>query len=143
MTERAGDRLRAYIADRMADRGIKSVSELARRANVSRDTFQQWWRGRPPQRSTAELVARELGVTFADLIAAREGSSPGASDGSGLDALINALRELVAEMRLSRAQVDESTIALLRAIAAVLPSSQERRGTLDDSERGASAGTGR
>lgn len=57
----------------MADAGIKSVSDLARRAHVSRDTFQAWWRGRPPQRSTAELVARELGVTYADLIAAREG----------------------------------------------------------------------
>lgn len=80
LSEGAGDRLRAYIEGVMADRGIASVSELARRAHVSRDTFQAWWRGRPPQRSTAELVARELGVTYADLIAAREGHMAGGTD---------------------------------------------------------------
>jgi transcriptional regulator with XRE-family HTH domain len=87
LNDAAGDRLRAYISGLMADRGIPSVSELARRAHVSRDTFQAWWRGRPPQRSTAEIVARELGVTYADLIAAREGTAPGTSDGPGAVAL--------------------------------------------------------
>ena len=77
LSEQAGDRLRAYIEGVMADRDIDSVSELARRAHVSRDTFQAWWRGRPPRRATAELVARELGVTYADLISAREGSMAG------------------------------------------------------------------
>lgn len=76
MTDPAGDRLKGYVLAKMAERGIPSVSELARLSHVSRDTFQQWWIGRPPQGSTAELVARVLGVTYADLIAVREGIEP-------------------------------------------------------------------
>lgn len=100
MTDPAGDRLRDYVTAKMAERGIGSVSELSRRAHVSRDTFQAWWRGRPPQRSTAELVARELGVTYADLIEAREGSRSettvtDVSDLAGLSAAINRLADVL------------------------------------------------
>jgi transcriptional regulator with XRE-family HTH domain len=57
--------------------------------------------------------------------------------------LVVAIRELVDEMRLSRAQQDESTQALLRAVAAVLPSTQGRPGTSGDTGLEAPAGTGR
>lgn len=93
MNDEAGDRLRDYIDRRMAEQRIPSVSELARRSHVSRDTFQAWWRGRPPQRGTAELVARELGVTYADLIQAREGAParPGIVTDPGLARLYELL----------------------------------------------------
>lgn len=65
-----------------------------------------------------------------------------ATDSSGLAALVSAIGELVQELRLSRAQQDESTVALLAALAAVVPSAQVPRGTRDGTEPEAHAGTG-
>lgn len=97
-----GDRLKAYVLAKMADRGIASVSELARESDVSRDTFQQWWRGRPPRRGTADMVARVLGVSYADLVAAREGpTAEGERDGPSavaLDRLTKAIERLAAAL---------------------------------------------
>lgn len=80
MDAEAGQRLKAYVIARMAEQKIASVSALARHARVSRDTFQQWWTGRPPARGTGQLVATALGVTYADLVQAREGTTTGAGD---------------------------------------------------------------
>lgn len=116
LTDQPGDRLRTYVESVMAERGIASVSELSRRAHVSRDTFQAWWRGRPPQRSTAELVARELGVSYGDLIAAREGQkeTPAAVTEAGVSDVLRAIgrqaelvTELLVELRASRQARDE------------------------------------
>lgn len=109
----AGARLRTYIEERMAERQIASVSALAREAGVSRDTFQQWWIGRPPARGTGTLVATALGVAYADLIAAREGArEPAESD---LGAALLALTEELAQMRREREAWTRGVLAVLRA----------------------------
>lgn len=119
MTEQAGDRLRGYIERRMSEQRIGSVSELARLSHVSRDTFQQWWRGRPPTRSTAEMVARVLDVTYADIIEAREGhkESPAVVTEAGLSALsMKLLKELRDDRRLIREMLGVVQRALDRAV---------------------------
>ena len=103
MSKQAGDRLRDYVTAKMTEQRIASVSELARQSGVSRDTFQAWWRGRPPQRGTAELVARVLGVTYGDIIQAREGRTAGvgASDGpapADYSMLVAAINRLAAAL---------------------------------------------
>jgi len=83
----------------MAERGIATVADLSRRTGVSRDTYQAWWRGRVPSRGTAELTARELGVSYLEIIQAREGrdvaTMPGIVTDPGIAALTDAIRVVI------------------------------------------------
>ena len=124
-----------HVARARAD--ITSDMQLAVRAHVSYDTFMNWFGNKTvPRPHEVKKVADVLGVPYSDLIAAWEGRDIDPPP------LQDAIRELVEELRLSRAQQDEATTALLKAIAAVLSSVRGPSGTSDDSELGARAGTG-
>lgn len=75
MNSAAGKRLRDYMRTAMSRAEIDTVSELARRGGVGRDTLQAWWRGeRQPTPLPGGRVAKVLGVTYAELLAAWDGS---------------------------------------------------------------------
>jgi transcriptional regulator with XRE-family HTH domain len=74
MNAAAGKRLRDYMRTAMSRAEIETVSELARRSEVGRDTLQAWWRGeRQPTPLPGGRVAKVLGVTYAELLAAWDG----------------------------------------------------------------------
>lgn len=74
MSEEAGRRLRRYVEERMAAAGYPSYAALYRRARVGRDTFQVWLRGdHAPSHDAGGRLAEALGVTYEDLIRARDG----------------------------------------------------------------------
>jgi hypothetical protein len=74
-------------------------------------------------------VADALGVRYGDLMAAW--------DGRDLEPppLQDPIRELVHEMRLDRAQLHETTDAILSALAALLPEGRARGGTSNGNAR--------
>lgn len=79
---RAGQRLQNYVLDLMARSGIPRVDGkdgLAARSGVSRGTIQAWFAGRPPLGATGGRVANVLGVSYMDLLNAREGRAPAAT----------------------------------------------------------------
>ena len=122
LPEVAGARLKDYVTAKAADKWIVTISELGRRAHVSRDTFQKWWQGRMPARATAELVARELGVTYGDLIAAREGieRSPAGvvTEPAGLSSLVEAIERLTEALSSRVPQPDDLDRRILQAVEA-------------------------
>lgn len=69
----AGERLKRYMLDRMAEQGVSTLVELADLAPVSYDTLHAWFRGRPPAPGAGGRVAVVLGVTYSELLAAYEG----------------------------------------------------------------------
>lgn len=95
---------------------------------------------RQPRADEAEYLASVFGWPPEDDV-----PSAGSGDGISSDsaALIAAIRSLVEEMRLSRAQQDESTQALLEAVAAVAHGGRGQPETSDDTGHEAHAGTGR
>ncbi len=122
--EGGGAALKRAIHVGRARSGITSDTALAIRAGVHYDTLMNWYSGRTTPRP-AELakVARVLDVSLNDLLSAYEGrplDPPPVQD---------AIRELVEELRLSRAQQHESTMAILQAIAAVVPIARAREET--------------
>lgn len=92
----SGRQMKAYVLDRMAARGIRTLVELADVADVAYDTLHAWFRGRPPTPRAGGRVALALGVTYSELLAAYEGSEPAGGryvrDGE-LEALIEAAAE--------------------------------------------------
>lgn len=72
----AGARLKSYIQDRMAEKGIPSLRRLSIESPVSYDTLHAWFRGRAPQPGAGGRVAVRLGVTYSELLAAYEGVEP-------------------------------------------------------------------
>jgi transcriptional regulator with XRE-family HTH domain len=119
--------LKAVIRARRSIVGITSDSDLATRAGVHLETLQNWMYGKTtPRPHQLSKVAKVLDIPMADLAAVYEGRDilpPPLQD---------AIRELVEELRLSRAQQHEATLALLRAIGAWSDPSLERRGTPAD-----------
>lgn len=71
----AGKRVRTYVLDRIAATGIGSLAALAREADVAYDTLHAWFRGRAPRPDAGGKVAAALGVTYADLLDAYEGTT--------------------------------------------------------------------
>lgn len=97
-----GQRVRQYVRERMAARGIESISALADQADVGRDTLQAWFRGRGITPIAGTKVALELGVTYEDLLTARDGRPARPTD--ELEAMIEraaakAVRLLMDELR--------------------------------------------
>lgn len=84
-------------------------------AGVSYDTLMNWYADRTTPRPTeVRRVALALGARFADLMAAYDGTEPEPVP------LQDAIRELVGELREQRAQQEVATLALLRAVNALM-----------------------
>lgn len=131
-----GQALKRAIHVARARTDMTSDMELSRRAGVSYDTLMNWYGDKTtPRGHELKKVADALGIRYASLMDAWEGRP------SEPPPLQEAIRELVVEMRLSRAQQDEATMAILRALGAVLPASPSPRGRRNDSERAARSGT--
>jgi transcriptional regulator with XRE-family HTH domain len=73
MTESAGQRLRAYIDARWT-RKQRGIVGLAKRMNVDTDTIYSWFRDeRPPNLDHLEELAKALGVSRWEIVAAMDG----------------------------------------------------------------------
>lgn len=133
-----GPAMRMAIRVARARAGITSDTQLALRAGVHYDTLMNWYGGRTvPRPHEVKKVADVLGVSYGSLLAAYDGVDPEPPP------LADAIRELVEELRLQQAQQHEATMALLRAVAAVVGPGREPPGTPADSESGTPAGTDR
>lgn len=130
----AGLKQAIHIARERAE--LTSDVQVADKAGVSYDTLMNWFGDKTtPRPHQIRKVADALGVRFSDLMDAWEGRD------TEPPPLQTAIRELVAEMRLSRAQQDEATIALLRAMALVVPAGPARGGTPSGIDGGSLRGT--
>lgn len=97
---------------------------LSGRAGVHYDTLMNWFSERTtPRPHEISKVARALNVPMADLMAAWEGRPVEPPP------LQDAIRELVEEMRLQRAQEHEATMALLQAIGVLARGDLDHAGT--------------
>lgn len=122
MTLSGGPALKQAIHVARARTGIVSDRQLAKAANVSYDTFMNWFGDKTvPRPHEVKKVADVLGVSYGDLIAAWEGRDPEPPE------LHEAIHELVMEMRLGREQQHEELMTLLRALTAILSSGSEMR----------------
>lgn len=130
--------LKAVIRARRSIVGITSDSDLATRAGVHLETLQNWMYGKTtPRPHQLSKVAQVLDIPMADLAAVYEGRDilpPPLQD---------AIRELVEELRLSRAQQHEATMALLAALGAATGQDRDRRGMPAGTGRGASGDSAR
>jgi hypothetical protein len=109
---RGGQALKQAIHVARARASITSDMQLALRAGVHYDTFMNWYSDRTtPRAHELSKVARVLDVPLADLLAAWEGRDVEPP------ALHESIRELVAELRASRASQDATTAALMHALA--------------------------
>jgi len=132
----AGKRLQRAIHVARARANILYDTELAIKAGVSYDTLMNWYGGKTvPRGVELRRVATFLGIKYADLMAAYEGTDPEPPE------LTEVIRELVDELRLSRAQQDEATMAILRALGASARQGPTPPGTSDDSAPATPAGT--
>lgn len=69
MDTEAGERLRAYMEPRIRD----ALLPWSERHGIGRDTIYALWRGREPRPETMRRIADALGVSYDELVAAREG----------------------------------------------------------------------
>lgn len=131
----AGERLKRAIHVGRARNNILYDTDLSIRSGVSYDTLMNWFGGKTvPRGAELRRVGQAIGITYAELMAAYEGHDPEPPP------LQDAIKELVVEMRLSRAQQDEATLALLQAVAALLPRGREPGETPDGTGHEAPAG---
>lgn len=89
----------------MAECAIASDSELARQADVTRETLIRWWGGGRISPYAGERVAEALGLSYEDLLAARDGRAQRPSD--EIEAMLDraaekAVRRVLAELRRER-----------------------------------------
>jgi transcriptional regulator with XRE-family HTH domain len=121
MQQSGGAALKRAIHIARARTEITSDMELARRAGVHYDTLMNWYGNRTtPRPFEVRKVAGILGVPLQDLMAAWEGYDPEPPPlQDAVRELVGEMRALIAESRLARAQQDEATMALLRALGAL------------------------
>jgi lambda repressor-like predicted transcriptional regulator len=133
-----GQALKQAIHVARARTDMTSDMQLSTRAGVSYDTFMNWFGDKTvPRPHEVKKVADTLGIRYADLMAAWEGRPIDPPP------LQDAIRELVEELRLSRVQQHEATLALLQAVGALVrgdPRPPERRA---GTARAAAAGSDR
>lgn len=136
MPDGGGAALKRAIHVARARTDYTSDSALALGAGVSYDTLMNWWADRTtPRPHEVRKVAAALGVPYADLMAAYEGRAPDPPPvQDAIRELVDELRALVSEMRLSRAQQDEATLALLRGLGALGRADPSRSGMPSDIE---------
>jgi transcriptional regulator with XRE-family HTH domain len=115
--------------------GITSDVALALQSGVHLQTIQNWMYGKTtPRPHELSKVANVLGVPMADLMAVYEGRNPEPPP------LQDAIRELVEELRLSRIQQHEATMALLAAVGASIGPGRDHAGRPLDTANGPGAG---
>ena len=119
-----GQALKAAIHVARARAGIPSDVQLTRVSGVSYDTLMNWYAERTvPRPHELKKVATALGASYADLMAVYEGR---AAEPVPLD---QAIRELAAEIRVTRQAQDSHVAALVGAVEALL-----RRETPEDEQ---------
>lgn len=106
--DKGGQALKRAIHVARERAGIPSDMQLARRSGVSYDTLMNWYAERTvPRPSELKKVAEQAGTSLVALMDAYEGRDPEPPT------LVEALGELVAELRASR-QENAQLIDLLR-----------------------------
>jgi transcriptional regulator with XRE-family HTH domain len=142
---RGGEALKVAIHVARERAGITSDMELARRAGVSYDTLMNWFGDRTMPRPTEmKRVGDAIGVRLVELMDVWEGRDPeppGLLEAVGV--LTDEIRLLLVELRMGRAHQEESTSAILRALAAAARGGLAPRETPERTERGAGAGSRR
>lgn len=139
---KGGGALKQAIHVARARAGITSDIQLALKAGVSYDTLMNWYGERTvPRPHELKKVADALGASYADLIAVYEGTAlePQPIEDALRD-LIRVLTDLVAELRLTRAEQVEATETVMAALGA-LGRGPARAGRRADTEREAPAGS--
>lgn len=123
--------------------GITSDTQLAVQADVSYDTLMNWFGNRTtPRPAELKKVADVLGARLVDLMDAYEGRDPQPpSLEAAILSLVDEMRVALYEARLARAQQEESTAAILRALGAVAPRARAHRETPRGSEAAERAGS--
>ena len=130
------DDLKRALRSARAKAGIRSDVELGLRSGVHLQTIQNWMYGKTtPRPSELSKVARVLDVPMNDLMAVYEGRDPEPPP------LQDAIRELVGELRLSRIQQHEATMALLAAVGALSGRALEPSGMQRDTANEANGGS--
>lgn len=130
-----GPALKQAIHVARARTDYTSDMQLSRAANVSYDTFMNWFGDKTtPRPAEVKRVADALGVRYSDLMAAWEGRPIDPPP------LQDAIRELIEEIRLSRIQQHEATIELMRAVGSLGAGGRAPRGTRDGTRSGSRAG---
>lgn len=127
-THGGGQALKVAVHIARAKTDMSSDAALATRAGVHYDTLMNWFSERTvPRPFELSKVAKALDVSLNDLLSAWEGrplEPPPLQD---------AIRELVEEIRLQRAQEHEATMALLQAVGSLVRVDPARAGTRGDS----------
>lgn len=120
---------------------IPSDRQLAFRAGVSYDTLMNWFAARTvPRPAELTKVANVLGVRLVELMDVYEGRDaepPGLIE--AMWSLVDELRILIHEVRLSRASQEEGQAAVLRALgvaARTIPALRETPGGSEPAPRG-------
>lgn len=132
---KGGQALKQAIHVARARTDMTSDTQLSIRAGVSYDTFMNWFGDKTtPRPAEVKKVADALGIRYAELMAAWEGRPIDPPP------LQDAIRELVEELRLGRAQQHEATLALLRAVGALAPGDPGPRGTRAGTRPGSASG---
>lgn len=132
----AHEELKRALRSARSRAGITSDVDLALRSGVHLQTIQNWMYGKTtPRPSELSKVAKVLGVRYDDLYAVYEGRNPEPPP------LQDAIRELVEELRLSRIQQHEATMALLAAMGASAGRVPEPSGRQRDTANGPNAGS--
>ena len=93
---------------------IDTLAELQRQSGVSYDTIQKVLAGRAPNRKTLTKLAAPLGVTYNDLVTAREGiaaTTPTPDLFAALERQTEAITALVDEVRASLRGVERGLAA--------------------------------
>lgn len=123
MDKAAGERIKRAIHVQRARANILYDTDLANRAGVSYDTLMNWFGGKTvPRGAELRRVAQTLGTTYADLMAAYEGTD---TEPPELTAVI---RELIEELRLQRAELSGAVEGIARALG-VAASIRESEGS--------------
>lgn len=143
MQQGGGTALKRAIRVARARTDITSDMELSRQAGVHYDTLMNWYGNRTtPRPFEVKKVAAVLGIPYGDLMAAWEGYDPEPPPlQDAVRELVGEMRALVAESRLARAQQDEATMALLRALGALARSDPAPPETRGDSGSAAANGS--
>ena len=123
-----------HIARERAE--LTSDIQVAIKAGISYDTLMNWFGNKTtPRPAELRKVAEALDIRYGVLMDAYEGRE------TEPPPLQVAIRELIAELRLDRAQQHEATIALLQALATLVPAGPARTGM--PAGNGGAPGSGR
>lgn len=140
----SGQRLKRAIHVARARLGLTSDVQVSSQAGVSYDTLMNWYSGRTtPRPYELRKVAVALQVAYSELWAIYEGLDPEPLPlTEAVQGLTERLEDLIAELRLTRAEQIVATETMMEALGALgsTPSRARRR---DDSAREGRAATPR